>query len=553
MTDDSLANDGLAVALIRRQERLAAERATLEAHWQEIAELISPMRAEFTVMRQAGEKRQQRIYDATPGLAAENLAAGLWGMVTNSANRWFQLRSIDAEVNELPEATRWFELATQRLHDALAANGLRFYTRVVDLYSDLVTFGTGIFYTEEAPEMGALHYSCRHLAECTIAENDREQVDTLFRRFHWTARQAYRRWGERCGEAICKAAEKEPERRFAFLHAVLPREEADRRRLDSKAMAFASYYLDVEGKKLLSEGGYPEFPYMVPRWSTRSRGVYGDSPAMLALPDIKMLNAMAKTTIVAAQKAADPPILAPDEMAVRGIRTTPGGIIYGGVDEQGRARYQPFQSGAAIGLGIELEEQRRQAIREAFHWSLLLMIAQPNQTATEVLARQEEKLRLMGPHLGRLQSEFLDPLITRLFNAMLRHRRLPPPPEALVGRGGIKVEYVSPAAQAQRANDGTAIVRALQAILPLAQMKPEIFDNIDADATARALAEAFGAPAKLLLDPETVAVLREQRQRQQMLAAMMAAAKPVAGAVKDLAQAGLLPAAGAAGGGAGQP
>jgi hypothetical protein len=259
---------------------------------------------------------------------------------------------------------------------------------------------------------------------------------------------------------------------------------------------------------------------------------------MLALPDIKMLNAMAKTTIVAAQKAADPPILAPDEMAVRGIRTTPGGIIYGGVDEQGRARYQPFHSGAAIGLGLELEEQRRQAIREAFHWSLLLMVASPNQTATEVLARQEEKLRLMGPHLGRLQSEFLDPLITRLFNTLLRHRRLPPPPESLIGRAGIKVEYVSPAAQAQRASDGTAIVRALQALGPLAAMKPEIFDNIDADATARALAEAFGAPAKLLLDPETVALLREQRQQQQALMQIAAAAKPVAGAVKDLVQAG---------------
>ena len=160
-----MTDDGLAQALIRRQERLASERATLESHWQEIAELVAPMRAEFTLTRAAGEKRQARIFDATPGLAAENLAAGLWGMVTNSANRWFQLRSVEAEANELPEAKRWFELVTGRMQDALATNGLRFYTRAVDLYSDLVTFGTGVFYTEEAPETGGLHYSCRHLAE----------------------------------------------------------------------------------------------------------------------------------------------------------------------------------------------------------------------------------------------------------------------------------------------------------------------------------------------------------------------------------------------------
>lgn len=124
---------------------------------------------------------------------------------------------------------------------------------------------------------------------------------------------------------------------------------------------------------------------------------------------------------------------------------------------------------------------------------------------------------------------------------MLRHQRLPQPPAALAGRGGIKVEYVSPAAQAQRASECTAIVRALQAIAPLAQMKPEIFDNIDADATARSLAQTFGAPAALQLDPETVTALREQRQQQQMMAQLAGAAQPMAGAVKDLAQAGVLP------------
>ncbi|MEX0809523.1 MAG: portal protein [Dongiaceae bacterium] len=537
--------DQRATELIARQERLAAERGTIESHWQEIAEFVAPMRAEFTARRSAGEKRQQRIFDATPGMAAENLAAGLWGMVTNSANEWFRIRAREDRVNEDPAAQRWLEDVSRLMRQAFAAGGQRFYARAVDLYADLVTFGTGVFYTEERPE-GGVHFACRHLAECYIAENERDEVDTVYRRFEWTARQAHRQWGERCSEAIRRMAEREPERKFTFLHVVKPRDDSGSAggagggaraggRFDK---SFESFYVDVEGRTIVAEGGYYEFPYQVPRWSTRSRSAYGDSPAMLALPDIKMLNAMAKTTIVAAQKAADPPILAPDEASVRGIRTAPGGIIYGGIDDNGRVRYQPLVTGANIGLTLEMADQRRQAVREAFHWSLLLMVAQPNQTATEVLARQEEKLRLMGPHLGRIQSEFLDPLIDRLFGMMVRAGRVPPMPKSLADLPELKIDYVSPAARAQRAGEGQAIVQALQALMPLGAIKPEVFETIDTDAAARAIAEAFGAPASLLRPAEEIAAAREAKEQQAMMQQLAGAAGPISGALKNLAAAG---------------
>ncbi|WP_374374815.1 portal protein [Dongia sp.] len=499
--DHTLARD-----LIRRQESLAAERATLDHLWQEIAELMQPMRADFTHLRQPGEKRSQKIFDGTAGQAAENLAAGLWGLITNAANDWFTLRADLAEEEEAQETKLWLDEVTRRMRASFAGNGQRFYARVMELYADLVTFGTGVFYVEEDAETGRAHYSCRHLAECFVAENARDEIDTVFRRFQFTARQAVARWGEACHPAIQRALEKEPDRRFTFLHAVMPRDEAGPQKRGT-AMAFASQYVDVEHGQLLSDGGYHEFPYQVPRWSTGSRGIYGDSPAMLALPDVKMLNAMSKTTIIAAQKAVDPPLLAIDEIAVRGLRTHPGGIIYGGLDENGRRRYEPLQSGGNIGLGLELEEQRRDAVRQAFYFSLLMMVQQPNQTATEVLARQEEKLRLMGPHLGRIQAEFLDPLIRRQFGIMRRGGQLPPPPRQLRERG-IRIDCVSPLARAQRAGEGAAIVRALESLAPIGAIKPEIYDNIDADAAARALAQSFGAPNILLRTKAAVEELR---------------------------------------------
>ena len=543
--------ESVADTIIQRQERLAGERSLLEGQWQEIAELVRPMRADFTITRMAGEKRQQRIFDSTPGAAADNLAAGLWGMITNSANNWFDLSHPIEELNRDEAVRLWMDEAARRMRNTFAANGQRFYAKAMELYLDQVSFGTGVFYVDEMPDGSGLFFSCRHLAECYIAENAYEKVDTLYRRFEFTARQAYSLWGDRAGENVVRAHEKEPERKFTFIHAVYPRDDHNPRKvLDHRGKAFRSCYVNVEKRQLVHEGGYYEFPYQVARWSTASRGVYGDAPAMLALPDIKMLNAMSKTTIVAAQKVADPPILTVDERGLRGARTTPGGFIYSGLDKLGNPRYRPLETNANIGLGLEMEQQRRAAIKEAFYGSLLLMVAQPNMTAAEWLGRQEEKLRLMGPHLGRIQSEFLDPLIDRVFALMYRAGKFPEPPEILKRYPDIKVDYVSPLARAQRASEGAAIVRTFEALAPIGAANPDVYDNFDSDQVAQLLADAYGLPQKAVRDPKRVAQMRQQKQQAAQMAQLAQAAPGLGKAMKDVTQAGAIGMGAGIGGGA---
>lgn len=539
-----------AKVLIERAGRLASDRGTAESHWQEIAELFTPMRADFNQrVATPGEKRMTKVFDGTPGQAAENLSSALWGMLTNSANIWFELRPRDPGLAEQQEVKAWLEHARDRMLAVFAAGGQRFYARAVDLYSDLVNFGTGIFYEEEAPAAGGIYFTCRHLAECYIAENQYEQVDTVFRRFRWTARQAMQRWKDSAGPKLRATYEKTPDQAETFLHAVLPVEDYDGEKKLDAAMRWASVYVCEADSNILSEGGYHDFPYQVPRWSQRSRSVYGDSPAMLALPDAKMLNQMSRTTIVGAQKAVDPPILAPDEGTVRGvrigggsrggIRTASGGIVYGGMDSQGRRMYDVLHAAGNIGLGLDMEEQRRTAIREAFYASLLLLASQPGRTATEVLALQEEKLRLMGPHLGRVQSEFLDPLIGRVFGIMMRAGRIERPPMALAEAPELDVEYVSPMARAQRATEAVAVVRSYEVggLIAQATGNTDALDNLNPDEAMRIAADANGLPATAMRSLDEVEQVRQQRQAVQ--AAMMASeqAPKVAGAVKDMADA----------------
>ena len=298
MTDDT------AVALIERADCLKAERAALESAWQEIAQVLRPARADFTAPLFDAKPippNKRGVFDSAPALAADNLASGLWGMITNSANSWFELRHPVTAINDRQEVRLWLDTCTRTLRDAFAANGQKFYARVLELYQDLVAFGTAVFYVDETPpngvHSGGLHFSCRHLGEGLIAENDLGEVDTLYRRFVFTARQAERRWGAAAGDRVLRAiARNRLDEKFEFLHAVIPNDSRDPKRIDARGMGWRSVTIAIADKSVVAEAGYHEFPFMVPRWSTAARQVYGDSPAMLALDDVRMLNAMGKVT-----------------------------------------------------------------------------------------------------------------------------------------------------------------------------------------------------------------------------------------------------------------
>jgi hypothetical protein len=535
-------------AVIQRHDALKSDRGNWETQWQAIAELVRPMQADFTLTRTPGERRGLEIFDSTPGLAVENLSAGLWGMLTNSANQWMSLAHPEEAINEDYEVRSWLDDVTGRMLNAFAGNGQAFYARTLDMYASLATFGTALMFVDEV-QPGRLRFSHRPLTECCIAESEEEQVDSVFRRFALTARQVVQRGKVQASwkvpKKIADCVEAHPEQKFSFLHAVFPNTDQIPGRRDVRGKAWTSVHICLDTFDEVQRGGYDEFPYMVPRWSTASRGLYGDSPAQLALADIKTLNVMSKTFLVAAQKAADPPLIAGDENDIGPVRVRPGGIIYGAVNADGRAMVQTLQSGGNFALTDEMLEQKRQAVREAFYASLLLMVQRPNATATEVLARQEEQLRLMGPHLGRLQSEFLDPLIGRVFSLLWRSQTLPPLPAALAQSPIVQAEYVSPLARAQKASEAQAVLRTLEGIMPMAQMDPDVLLEFKMGEMSRGLAEGNSLPVKYLRDKREVEQIKAQqaqaRAQEAQQAKLLEAAKVapgVADAAKSMGMAG---------------
>ncbi len=498
--------------IVARFEHIEGQRDNWNNHYQELADYMLPRKADIVKKRSRGEKKMELIFDGTALQSVDLLSSSLHGMLTSGASAWFHLTMKDEELGRDEEVQRWLEDSSQRMMRAFTMSN--FETEVHEMYVDLVVFGTGCMFVEM--ENNTLRFSTRHVSEFYVAEDQYGIVDTVFRKYELSARQAVQRFGiDNVGTFIQRTFKTKPDEEVTILHAVMPRKDRDPSKKDNKNMPFASMYICMETKMIIAESGFQELPYVVPRFLKATGEVMGRSPAMVALPDVKMLNLMSKTIIQAAQKMIDPPLLVPDDGFLLPIRTQPGGLNF--YRSGSRDTITPLNTGANIPIGLQMEEQRRQAIRAAFFVDQLLSGTTPNMTATEVIQRQEERMRVIGPVLGRLMNEMLRPLIDRAFALMLRAEMLSVPPEVLQGVD-VDIEYVSPLARAQKSSSVNGVIRALEILMPLAQSLP-VGDHINPDGLVNYLTESLGVPKKVLKPQSAIDEEREERaamQQEQM-------------------------------------
>ena len=523
-----MAKTDLTKGLLSRFDRLQGQRENWETHWQEVADYMQPRKADVTKRRARGDKRMEQVFDSSPIQAVELLAASLHGMLTNPSTPWFTLRFKDEEIENDDEAKLWLEASTDAMYTAF--NRSNFQQEIFELYHDLITFGTAAMFIEEDND-DIIKFSTRHINEVFIAENDKGRIDTIYRKFKISARAAIQKFGEAVSADVQTKAKKDPYEEIELLHAVYPRADFNPNKKDKTNMPFESVYMEFKNGNELSVGGFREFPFVVPRYLKASNEIYGRSPAMTALPDVKMLNEMSKTTIKAAQKQVDPPLLVPDDGFLLPVRTVPGGLNF--YRSGTRDRIEPLNIGANNPLGLNMEQQRRESIRAVFYVNQLMMQQGPQMTATEVIQRNEEKMRLLGPVLGRLQSELLKPLIDRVFAVLLRNNMLPQAPEFLSGRD-VEIEYVSPLAKAQKSTELQSIMRAVEILGSLANVAP-VFDYVNFDNLVKHLADIVGVPQKILKTQSQVNAERQQAQAQQQEMQQMQQLQQVAKAGGDIA------------------
>jgi len=508
----------------KRLDKLEADRGTWESHWQEILDYVMPRKAEITFLRSRGEKRTEVLFDSTAITANNLLAASLQGTLTSPSLPWFSLKLRDDDANKVRDIQIWLEDTARRMYAVF--NESNFNTEVHEMYLDLCSVGTSAIFVEEANEgflQGGLHFNTLHIAEYFIQENSTGRVDTLYRKYKMTARQAVQEFGEdNVGTKIKEAVKAKPDTQFNFIHAVEATPDYERSvGMKSKTkLPFHSCHVCFEDKMVVRVGGYNEFPYLVPRWSKATGEIFGRSPSYNALPDIKTLNKAVEIGLKAWAKAIDPPLLVTDDGVIGRVRMTPGGITVVRSD----TAIKPLQIGSNWQITDLKENQLRTAIRQAYYSDQLQLQEGPQMTATEVQVRYELMQRLLGPTLGRFQTEFLNPLIERVFGIMLRSDALTPRPSEMEGMN-MDIEYVGPLARSQRMEEAIAVERLYQLAMQVVQVDPTVMDVIDHEQAIRMRATLLGVPKTVLRGEDEVAEIREQRAAAQQQAQEQAMAQ----------------------------
>jgi hypothetical protein len=533
-------NDSRAKDVMRRHDRMKSARSNFERMWQEIAERILPRAAEFTGQKTPGEKRTERQFDSTAPLALERFAAAMHSLLTPSTQQWHKLRVPDDELNKSRDVKIYLDEVTNFLFRARYRTDANFASQMTEVYMSLGAFGTGVLFVDEWPGYG-LMYKAIHLAEMYLAENAAGRIDTAHREYQYTARQCVQAFGmEALTEKMRGALERQSDDLFTIVHCVYPNEERKNGRMDYRGWPIASLHVAAEGNTVLRESGYRTMPYAVSRYTTSPREIYGRGPASTVLPDIKMVNEMEKTTIRAGHRAVDPPMLLQSDGALSSFQNTPGALNWGGIDDQGRQVAQPMDTRANLPWALEMTEAKRKVINDAFLITLFqILVETPQITATEALLRAQEKGALLAPTMGRQQNELLGPTIERELDVLGRAGQLPQDvPEAMQEAGGhVDIEYTSPLARLQRADEGVAILRSIEAMAPLAQINPQAMRRINADKALQKLWEINGAPADVLYSDDDLAAMDAKDQQQLDMAKVLEAAPVAANAAKSLAQA----------------
>lgn len=530
--------EALKKLVIGRQKALESKRNLWEAIWQEVADFVIPVREDIMGTLQAGTKQGSRIYDGTAVGAAQLYADGVHSHSFSRVSPWFSLQLADTKINEMQEVKGWLQDVASRLYTALAMSN--FYDSSWMFIYDGGTIGVATMYNEEDKASGKQVFETIHPGEVYIEENYLGIVDTLHRKRKLTAKQAIEKFGEENVPQCTKDMYKQnPFKEEEWVHCVYPREDYDDRSALSSKKRFASVWYHVGSGYIAQESGYDEFPYAVWRFMKSRNSAYARSPAIMALSDIKKANLIAKTMLGAAQASVDSPWNIPSEMMGK-LQLKPGGLNPYGPDHN--RIISRVNQNINYPIGTDREERVQGFVEKHFKTNYFLMLSQSERakTATEALEIKGELAAVLGPMVGRLNTEGSDKFIDMVFQAEFKAGRLPKPPDVLLEMGGqpIQIVYLGPLAQAQKRLFMTQGIRsALEVVAPIFSMVPSSMDNINFDETVKDLLAGSGFPAKDMNDDTEVATIRTDRAKQQQAETMKQMMVDGAPAMRDLAEA----------------
>jgi hypothetical protein len=485
------------------------------------------------------------IFDSTIQEAAKVYSSGCLEWLTPYQTKWVAY-SAPHYLRGDDSAKSWYSRCTDIALEVLA--GTNFYSEIHDLYGIDGLYGTSGIMMREDSRYG-LHFDSLQIGEFSILEDNRKNVDTLFRISKFSPRQAAKEFGENKLPDKIREALKDPancdKEDGEYLNFIGPREDRNRFRSNMQNAPIASVWIEMNSKQVVKESGFNEQPFAIHRHLRFGRIPYGRSPGMLAIFDARQLNYMQKQLDTLVEKTVTPPVIAPAEF--EGVIDLSAGGLTMTPDMQNRPDY--FGNPGNYMVGEDRIEFRRRQINNCFHVELFQTLASVPagkvMTAEEVRQRRNDRLPTFSPTFARKNREINDPVMRLVFQTLLRLGAFPPPPPNLVqqlddGSAYVpdpQIVYSSRMALALQTIHNDAFLESLNLAGQIAQMDPSVMDNIDLDEGFRNYSRNAGLQESTIRPEIERDQMRQQRAEAQAQAEQEASQLEEADAVAKLAPA----------------
>lgn len=546
-------------ATTQRLNEQLATRGSLNMICEEVAARVAPAwknSFNFLSTNTPYQKNTDQQVDSNGMMALSRFMAICDSLLSPRNQTWHTLGPEDDYLVKDREARLWFYNTTRKLFKFRYSPVSNFSANNQGVYHSLGAFGTGVLFIDQFYDMmgrrKALRYKNIPFGDIYLEQNHQGLYDGFTRIMRLTAREAFKQWPgmqDRWPEMIKQALEKNSDRKFIFLHRVCPRDDYNPGYLDYRGKPYASYYICMDTRTFVDEGGYLSFPIAATRYYQGPNEQDGRGVAMDVLPSLKTLDAEKRVFLKQGHRAGDPIILLADDGIVNG-NMRPGAQNRGALTKDGKRLMDILPTGE-IQVTSEMMMEEKSLINDAFLVALFQIMTEKNgMTATEVIERVNEKGILIAPTLGRQEGEYFGPMIDRELVVMAEMGVLDKLPPALLEAGGrYSVKYNSPLSKASRAQEASGFLRTVQEVTEIAGVTQDnsLFDVFNFDRAIPDIAEIQGAPEPWMASPDEIAAKRAARKQQSDVAQQIQAAPAAAAMIK--AQAAAAKAGGAAPGG----
>jgi hypothetical protein len=504
--------DERAKEIINLYDREWSKNANFRSLWQDVADLSFPREANITVTNVKGTELGKKIYDTTAIVDSKIMTDGLCSAIIPAGEPFFKFNVGKNNIGGVSDEYETYLMeASEQLHiDMFASNFLLVFNEAI---RSLISFGTGNVYSEWSKKAGGLNYKEYDISLYIPLENSGGTIDTCIIKFQYTPRQAYQEWGkDNVGKSVVEAYNDEKKRHepMSFIHIVRPREKRRSWLEGYLDMPFESIYVAIKDKHTIEEGGFPEFPYHIARWTKTTGEIMGRGIGTEIIRQLRYLNKLKVDFVECADKNVNPPREQLESFDGE-LKVFPGAVNI--VQEIPSTRAMESLTGN-FPISEKTLESEREEVHKAYYRDVFVQLADlkgDRRTTVEIRQRILEGLRRVGQPVHRIYSELMESLIIRSLRLEIRNGRIPPPPPGL---DTFEIEYLGLMANALSSGQARGFQQWAVIGSELEKEFPGIKDNINTDEGFRDLGRSLGVKAEHMNTEEEREAIRQERARQ---------------------------------------